>query len=158
MSYDTHQLQAVLMSVVAVAQKLGGRKVIGRELRTEADLIAAVREGFPARSLEMVFEDLADLELSQAQLYATVGNIRTLLRKRAKKQRLSTDESDRLARVARMLVRAEDAFGDQGNAHRWLARPNRALGSHRPFQLLDSDAGSQLVEQVLGRIEHGVFS
>jgi len=146
------------MSVLAVAEKLGGRKVIGRELRTDADLIAAVREGFPSRSLEMVFEELADLALSQSQLYATVGNTRTLLRKRANKQRLSSDESDRLARVARMMVRAEDAFGDRDKAHRWLARPNRALGSNRPFELLDSDAGSQSVEQVLGRIEHGVFS
>lgn len=146
------------MSVLAIFEKLGGRKVIGRELRNDADLIAAVREGFPARSLEIVFDELADLELSQSQLYSTVGKTRTLLRKRAEKARLSSDESDRLARVARILVRAEEAFGNREKAYHWLGRPNRALGNNRPFELLDSDAGTQSVEQVLGRIEHGVFS
>ncbi len=146
------------MSVTSVARKLGGRRVIGRELRTDADLIAAIRAGLPARALELVFEDLSDLKLSQSELYATVGSTRTLLRKRANKTRLSADESDRLARVVRLLVRAEEAFGDRTKAHRWLAQPNRALGSQRPFGLLDSDAGAQSVEQALGRIEHGVFS
>ena len=146
------------MSVRSVAKKLGGRSVVGRELRTDADLIAVVRAGLPSRALEVVFEDLSHLDLSQAELYATVGSTRTLLRKRANKTRLSADESDRLARVVRLLVRAEEAFGDRMKAHRWLAQPNRALAGQRPFGLLDSDAGAQAVEHELGRIEHGVFS
>jgi putative toxin-antitoxin system antitoxin component (TIGR02293 family) len=43
-------------------------------------------------------------------------------------------------------------------AARWLRRPNRALGGERPLDLLTSDAGARVVEQVLGRIEHGVYS
>ena len=70
---------------------------------------------------------------------------------------LSAAESDRLARLARILVRAEQALGDEEKARRWLTRENRALGDAQPLALLDSDAGAEAVEQVLGRIEHGVY-
>ena len=146
------------MSALQVAEKLGGSAVIGQLVRTDADLIAAVRKGLPAHSLELVFRDLNNLDVSQTTLYRTVGNTRTLLRKRANKSLLSPEESDRLARVARIFVRAEDALGEPDKAHRWLARVNRALGGERPIDLLDSDTGSIAVERELGRLEQGVFS
>jgi putative toxin-antitoxin system antitoxin component (TIGR02293 family) len=146
------------MSALQVAEKLGGSAVIGQAVHTDADLIAAVRKGLPAHSLELVFRDLSNLDVSQTALYRTVGNTRTLLRKRANKSLLSPEESDRLARVARIFVRAEDALGEPDKAHRWLARANRALGGERPIDLLDSDTGSISVERELGRLEHGVFS
>ena len=40
----------------------------------------------------------------------------------------------------------------------WLRRPNRALGRHVPLELLDNDLGARQVEDVLGRIQHGVIS
>ena len=54
-------------------------------------------------------------------------------------------------------MRAEQALGDEEKARRWLTRENRALGDAQPLALLDSDAGAEAVEQVLGRIEHGVY-
>ena len=41
---------------------------------------------------------------------------------------------------------------------RWLHTANRALGGQMPLQLLDTDLGSRQVEEILGRIEYGVFS
>jgi putative toxin-antitoxin system antitoxin component (TIGR02293 family) len=87
-----------------------------------------------------------------------VGSARTLQRKRAARGRLSSDESDRLARLARILAQAVLAFGSQDKARRWLVKPNRALSGRTPLGLLDSDAGTLAVERVLGRIEHGVYS
>lgn len=40
---------------------------------------------------------------------------------------LSPSESDRLARVVRLISRAEEALEDREKAHRWLRKPNRAL-------------------------------
>ena len=62
------------------------------------------------------------------------------------------------ARLARLLVRAEEALGDPLKARRWLSKPSRALGGQRPLSLLDSDTGALSVERILGRIEHGVYS
>lgn len=43
-------------------------------------------------------------------------------------------------------------------AHRWLRKPNRALGGRTPLSLLDTAPGAELVSDVLVRIEHGSFS
>ncbi len=157
MAFGCISITEVHLSAHDIAKKLGGVRVLGRDVQTEGQLIAVVREGLPSQSLEQVFDDLADLSMSQAELYSAVGSPRTLLRKRASGTRLSSSESDRLARVAQIVVRAEEAFGERDSAHRWLGVASRALSGQRPFDLLDSDAGMMSVERELGRIEHGVF-
>jgi putative toxin-antitoxin system antitoxin component (TIGR02293 family) len=146
------------MTATAVAEKLGGSRVLRRAITSELELVEAVRAGFPAAALDHLVEELAGAVGSQAAIYEVVGSVRTLQRKRAARLVLSPDESDRLARLARLVVRAEEALGDREKALRWLTRPNRALEGQRPLTLLDSDAGALAVERVLGRIEHGVFS
>jgi putative toxin-antitoxin system antitoxin component (TIGR02293 family) len=68
---------------------------------------------------------------------------------------LTSEESDRLARVARVTRRAVDAFGDEAQALEWLRRTNRTLGGTPPLELLGTDAGAELVADELGRIEYG---
>ncbi|HEY0970813.1 MAG TPA: antitoxin Xre/MbcA/ParS toxin-binding domain-containing protein [Gemmatimonadales bacterium] len=145
------------MSATAVAERLGGKRVLGRRITSELELADAVRSGLPSSALDHVLAELTGTVATQAEVYAVVGSARTLQRKRSARLALSVDESDRLARLARMLVRAEEALGDAAKARRWLVSPNRALESERPLTLLDSDAGALAVERVLGRIEHGVY-
>lgn len=146
------------MSENAIALRLGGQKVIGRRIETDAELIDAVREGLPAESLDSVFEYLQEEQIPQSVVYRVIGSGRTLQRKRSSGSTLSPMESDRLARLARILVRAEEAFTSGAMSRRWMAQPNRALGGARPIDLLDSDTGTLSVERLLGRIEHGVYS
>jgi putative toxin-antitoxin system antitoxin component (TIGR02293 family) len=68
------------------------------------------------------------------------------------------DETDRLSRLAGVAARAAEVLGSTEKAAHWLQRPNRALGGRVPLELLDTDAGTQQVAEVLGRIEHGVYS
>ncbi|HET9151613.1 MAG TPA: antitoxin Xre/MbcA/ParS toxin-binding domain-containing protein [Gemmatimonadales bacterium] len=141
------------MTAAAVAAKLGGRRALKQQIRSEMDLVALVREGLPVAALDFFVRYLA-----AGDLYRIVGSARTLQRKRAAGERLSAEESDRLARVARMFTRAEEALGSEERSTHWLRQANRALGGARPVDLLDSDAGTVAVERVLGRIEHGVYS
>ena len=143
------------MMVAVIAERLGGRKVLRREVRSELDLAEVVRDGISYSALDHVLRS-DDLEASEA--YALVGSRRTLLRKKQEGKKLSPAESDRLTRVVRIIARAEEALGNREKAHAWLRLPNRALGGQQPLDLLDSDAGSRMVERILGRIEHGVFS
>jgi putative toxin-antitoxin system antitoxin component (TIGR02293 family) len=78
--------------------------------------------------------------------------------RRKNERRLGPAESDRLVRVARILAQASEVLGNTENASTWLQRPNRALGDESPITLLDTDLGSRQIEEVLGRIEHGVYS
>lgn len=147
------------MSVAAVAHKLGGVRVLHREITSELELAEAVREGLPSESLDYVLNDMREWAGSQAVVLDVIGSRRTLERKTGGRETsLKPAESDRLARLARLMVRAEQAIGNPDKAHRWLMKPNRALGGQVPLKLLDSDAGASAVEQVLGRIEYGVYS
>jgi putative toxin-antitoxin system antitoxin component (TIGR02293 family) len=70
----------------------------------------------------------------------------------------SKAESDRLYRVACVIARAEEVLGSSQAAERWLKEPLPALGFETPLSILDTDEGAQMVCDLLGRIEHGVFS
>ena len=143
------------MTSSTLAEQLGGDKALSRSVRSDLELADAIRLGISYRAVEHVI-DTGMLEANE--VYELVGSRRSLARKKKEGRALSAIESDRLARVARVIGRAEDALGGRDTAHRWLRKPNRALGGRRPLELLTSDIGARMVEQVLGRIEHGVYS
>jgi putative toxin-antitoxin system antitoxin component (TIGR02293 family) len=143
------------MTARRVAERLGGMRILKRRVRSDLDLVDAILGGLPVRSLEEVQRSGL---FEPGELYALVVARRTLAHRREKRQPLTVEESDRLARVVRVAQAAEDALGDQENAARWLRKPNRALKGNRPIDLLESDLGARMVERALGRVEHGVYS
>jgi putative toxin-antitoxin system antitoxin component (TIGR02293 family) len=82
--------------------------------------------------------------------------LRTLAR-RKQAGRLQPDESDRLARVARVFGRALGLFeGDPEAARHWLSSKQPLLGNLVPLELAGTDVGASEVEHLIGRIEHGI--
>lgn len=144
-----------MASTETIVEMLGGSKVLLREIASLDDLRERVRAGLPYASLEAVSTrfDLAREELAET-LHLP---IRTVAR-RKKEERLRADESDRLFRLARIAVQATEVLGNEEKASRWLHRPNLALGDQSPLKLLDTDIGARQVEEILGRIEHGIYS
>jgi len=55
------------------------------------------------------------------------------------------------------LTYATNVFGTEEKASTWLTRPHRILEGTSPIELLDTDLGTQAVEAMLGRLEHGVI-
>ncbi len=58
----------------------------------------------------------------------------------------------------RITAQAIGALGSSERASRWLQAGNRALGGTTPLQLQDTDPGRRQVEELLGRLEHGIYS
>jgi len=71
---------------------------------------------------------------------------------------LTSSESDRTVRMARVYANAVEMLGDEGKAIEWLGTPNRALGGESPLDQLDTDTGARMVEDILGRIAYGIYS
>lgn len=65
--------------------------------------------------------------------------------------------SNRATRIAQIVAGAIDVLG-RDEALQWLRRPNIALGQSVPLGMLGTDAGARQVEQIIGRIEHTVYS
>ncbi len=139
-----------------VIDVLGGASVFkGRTVPTSTELRERIKRGLPYRSLESVRERLR-LSVSEAASVLHMP-LRTLARRRQTRT-LDADESDRLYRIARVAAQAFAVFGMEDKAASWLRRPNRALNGELPIHLLDTDVGVRQVEDILGRIEHGVVS
>lgn len=138
-----------------VIELLGGTRALGSATRTLLDLVEHIRAGLSPKSVERLTEQL---EMSEDELCAALGIPRRTLTRRKNEPRLDPKESEAVLRLARVAGRAADVLGDLAAAHRWLRKPNRALGGRTPLSLLDTELGAELVTDVLGRIEHGVFS
>ena len=82
---------------------------------------------------------------------------RTLARRTASKSPLTADETDKAVRLARIAVKADKTFGKPEKAALWLRRENRALAGKAPIELLRSETGSRIVEELLAQIDHGMF-
>lgn len=143
------------MSATMVATMLGGEPVLRRNVQSDLDLAELIHEGLPTRVVDVVLKSGV---LMVNELYQLVVPRRTLAHRKEKSQALSPEQSDRLVRVVRVTSRAKEALGDSEKAGRWLRKENRALGGKRPIDLLESDVGARMVERILGRIEHGVYS
>lgn len=139
----------------AVVQELGGEPVLGRPIRTESDLQTAIREGLPQGVLE---ELMHAANLTLKELAASLDLSPRSLQRRRRAGRLARYESDRVYRLARILVLAKRYLGSDEAAPKWLKRPNRALGGKTPLELLDTELGARTVENVLGRIAYGGVS
>lgn len=134
---------------------LGGESVLGRRVSSERDLIDAVRTGLPHAALASVMELLG---LSADTVSSALSLPKRTLSRRKREARLTPEESDRLVRLARVAAAAIDLFGEAARAAAWLRKPNRALGNVAPLALMDTDIGMRQVEDLLGRIAHGVYS
>lgn len=139
--------------IQATIEHLSDQDVLGREVHSELDLVNLIEEGLPVDALRA----LAELgSLSEAELGEIVPR-RTLQHAR-RKERLSSEQSDRVVRAVGLLQRAHQVFGNPEKANRWMKSASRELGGKTPLSMLRTSSGSELVEALLDRIAYGVFS
>ncbi|MEJ0075498.1 MAG: antitoxin Xre/MbcA/ParS toxin-binding domain-containing protein [Alphaproteobacteria bacterium] len=95
---------------------------------------------------------------SEDEIFALVVPKRTLARRKAANEPLTVEETDKALRLDRIAAQAERVFGEPEKAHRWLRKPKRELNGETPLAYLASEAGARVVEEMLFRIEHGIFA
>jgi len=126
-------------------------------LRSEPtfESIQEIRDGLPVGK----FYELEDaLGVGTARLAEVVGIPVRTLQRRKEEGRLSKEESDRLDRVVRLVDLAARVFESPGSAREWLTRPQMGLAGFVPLDLADTGAGTREVENLLGRIDYGVYA
>ena len=104
-----------------------------------------------------VLDQLLSIGLTQQEL-ALVAPPRTLAHRRAKKQTLTSDESDKVVRIGRVIAAAERVFADPARARLWLRASLKRFDGNTPMQMLSSEAGGRIVEELLIQIDEGYFA
>jgi putative toxin-antitoxin system antitoxin component (TIGR02293 family) len=134
-------------------ERLGGKRLLGVEVRSEADFVKVLERGVPIGALAELTRHEA---LSPDDVDRLIIPRRTLAHRKAKSQPLNRAESERAVRVASVTALAEETFANREKAQIWLRRRTAPLGGKRPLDLLDSEPGARVVEQLLYRIGHGI--
>jgi putative toxin-antitoxin system antitoxin component (TIGR02293 family) len=118
-------------------------------------LIKALEAGLPIHELE---ELRGHLDLPMDKLAPMLCISKATLHRRKAAGRLDVAESDRVVRYARLLGRAASVMESIENGRHWLAAPQVGLGGAVPLAYAQTEFGAREVENLLGRIEYGVYS
>lgn len=120
-----------------------------------SSLIPQLKAGLPFAELE---ELQAGLDLPMEQLAPLLGISKATLHRRKSAGRLDAAESDRVVRFARLLGKAASVMESLEEGRRWLTSPQVGLGGAVPLEYAETEVGAREVENLLGRIEYGVYS
>ena len=130
--------------------------LLGIKANSTLDILKRMEAGFSFRSFEK-FQRTVALPLGELARLIQVKP-RTLTRRKAE-GRFQPDESDRLLRASRLFQMAVDLFeGDIAAARIWVASSKKALGGKTPLEFARTEVGAREVENLIGRLEYGVYS
>jgi len=121
-------------------------------LKSDADLVALVEERLPVTAISALMEH----GVLEKEIYAVIIPRRTLQHRRTRKEKLSREESDRAIRLARLVTLTENVFGDHDSGMHWLRSPKKRFHGRSPMAMMETEAGSRLVEEALYQIDEGM--
>ena len=98
------------------------------------------------------------LDIPLETVASVLGMSRATLHRRKRQGKIDEDESEKLVRYQRLLKKAEDVFGDGKSAREWLRHKQAGLGKAVPLDFARTEIGAREVENLLGRLEYGVYS
>ena len=128
-------------------------KKSNRVIKTEFDVIELGHSGLP----KIAAYELADnLGISIQTMAVDILNVSES--DLEGNDKLDKKTSSHVLEVAKVLDHAHDVFEDEEKVKRWINKENKALMGKRPVQLFDTLSGINMVNDILGRIEEGVYS
>ncbi|MEJ6680235.1 MAG: DUF2384 domain-containing protein [OM182 bacterium] len=132
-------------------------EIIGVDLRRKEHLQKQLRQGF---SIDVLTALTAAYGLEQKTMSRVLRiPTSTLTRRKKTGDKLRPSESDSALRYARLLASAVRLMeGDRKAASRWMVEPKALLNGESPLDWAETETGARDVENLIGRLEQGVFS
>lgn len=127
---------------------------IGLAPQSDFELTKIVENGLPIDNLSL----LREKGLTFTEISEIVIAPRTLKHRKARGENLSDTETERVIRVARIVALAENIFGDLEKALLWLRSPDERIENRNPLNMLHTESGGRLVENMLWQIDEGIYT
>jgi putative toxin-antitoxin system antitoxin component (TIGR02293 family) len=141
------------------ADLLGGSRILRHRLDSSLDAHEMLLQGIPGAALVHLVGHLAVLQKSASFERAVGMSLRTIQRRKdASMKPLNQEQSGRTWKFAEILAKATAVLGSQDQAEEWLQQPAMGLDQRRPIDLLATQAGAEIVQEFLGRLEYGVYT
>jgi putative toxin-antitoxin system antitoxin component (TIGR02293 family) len=119
-------------------------------------LVNKAQLGLPASA----FFDLQEITKFSNQELAGLLNIsfKTIQRYEKEGKHLSAQNSEQLLKIIALYQKAEQVFGSLESFNRWLRKPAPGLRGQKPFSLMQTSGGIDLVREEVIRIEFGALA
>jgi putative toxin-antitoxin system antitoxin component (TIGR02293 family) len=127
---------------------------LGMQAESEQRIVRLVEGGLPTK----VIHNLLSKGLTRDEVFDVIIPLRTWKHRKSRHQPLSKEESERAVRAARVLARAQAVMGDRESALEWLRAPKRRFEGRTPLQMLRTETGGRLVDQMLIQIDEGMIA
>jgi putative toxin-antitoxin system antitoxin component (TIGR02293 family) len=127
---------------------------IGVSPNSALDMAEIAEKGLPTDSIAY----LKEKGLTFSEVSEIVISPRTLKHRKARGEQLSVEETDRMLRVARIILLADQVFGNHEKALTWLRQVDERINDRTPLRMLHTESGGRLVENLLWQIDEGVYS
>jgi putative toxin-antitoxin system antitoxin component (TIGR02293 family) len=137
-------------------KKTKGKSITYEQIHDNHAMVQRVEEGLPVMDVVKFGKQAGFTNDELAKLINIPA--RTYARRVAGKTRLTLPEGERAARLMRLFDRAKQLFVTEENVRKWLHTELPALGWRTPIDFAQTEPGAREVENLIGRIEHGVFS
>jgi putative toxin-antitoxin system antitoxin component (TIGR02293 family) len=122
---------------------------------SDFDLLKLARKGISKKSLLALAKKIS---LTIEEVASVLHISERTLQRYTPQTLVKTEYADRAIELALLYERGIEVLGSERAFSSWIKSPNFALGGEIPFNLLDTRIGFTMVLDILGRIEHGIFS
>lgn len=122
---------------------------------SDFDLLKLARKGISKKSLLALAKQIS---LTIEEVASVLHISERTLQRYTPQTLVKTEYADRAIELALLYERGIEVLGSERAFSSWIKSPNYALGGEIPFNLLDTRIGFTMVLNILGRIEHGIFS
>jgi len=133
-----------------------GRENLKDRVDSPFDFITIAIKGFNSNAI-VHFNDYFNLSKNYTANLLNLSEP-TLYRLLKSKDQLKRNSSVQLFEIADLFLYGIEVFGSNENFFKWLELPNTSLGGIEPQELVEIPGGISKVRDILGRIEHGVYS
>ena len=136
--------------------KILGKKYIRTKIESPFDFITIASKGVNANII-VNFRNHFNIPRSYASELLNVSEP-TIYRWIRSNKKLDRNYSVQLFELTDLFLFGSEVFESKINFFKWLELPNVAFGGLEPKELLEVPGGIAKVKDLLGRIEHGVYS
>ena len=129
-------------------------QMVGQKMDSELDEVKLQQKGVSFTVVEVMIKDTG-----LASELDWIIKPRTLNHRKAKGQELLTSqETGRWLRASKVILLAEEVFGNSDKAKAWLHKSRKSFDGQTAMNIMSTEAGAQMVEDALNQIDSGYFA
>lgn len=133
-----------------------GKKYVGAKIESPYDFIHIASKGINSNVIKN-FRTYFNISKGSTAHMLNVSEP-TIYRWMKSNKNLDRNHSVKLFEIADLFLYGSEVFKSKDNFFKWMSLPNTALGGMEPQELVEIPGGVSKVRDILGRIEHGVYS